>query len=81
MRNGCCGSTARSSSATKKNSQAKKGKTAKQASPLNNRKEYEAKNGQQATPTGHEATSVNGGYAAIGRDTTSKQPARKRNQQ
>jgi hypothetical protein len=74
-------STSSSSSTNRNSSQTKKGKSSKQTVQQNNRKEYEGKNGQQATPTGHEATSVNGGYAAIGKDTTSKPPARKKNHQ
>jgi hypothetical protein len=36
---------------------------------LNDRKIYNWKDGQHATPTGHEATGTNGGYAALGRDS------------
>jgi hypothetical protein len=36
---------------------------------LNNRKIYKWKDGQRATPTGHEATGTNGGYAALGSDS------------
>lgn len=43
---------------------------------LNQRKEYNWKNGQEATPTGHEATGVNGGYAALGKDSTKQKPAK-----
>ena len=52
----------------------KKSKKAKTVTkkPLNQRKEYQWKNGQEATPTGHEATGVNGGYSAIKKDTTRK---------
>lgn len=38
---------------------------------LNNRKIYHFKDGQRSTPTGNEATPVNGGYAALGKDSTS----------
>src|SRR6478672_4986169 len=37
---------------------------------LNNRKIYHFQDGQRSTPTGHEATPVNGGYAALGKDST-----------
>ena len=50
---------------SKKNSKSKKTVARK---PLNQRKEYEWKNGQEATPTGHEATGINGGYSAIKKD-------------
>ena len=36
---------------------------------LNERRIYKAKNGQRATPTGHEATPTSGGYAALKKDT------------
>lgn len=39
---------------------------------LNQRKIYHFKNGQRSTPTGREATPTNGGYSALGRDTTIK---------
>jgi len=57
---------------------AKTKKTAKK--PLNQRKEYQWKNGQEATPTGHEATGVNGGYSAIRKDSVSKTPVKKHDQ-
>jgi hypothetical protein len=47
-------------------------KAAKKGAKNNNRKNYNWENGQQATPTGNEATGTNGGYSAIGRDTTRK---------
>lgn len=37
-----------------------------------NRKIYHFKNGQQATPTGHEATAVNGGYSALEKNKPAK---------
>jgi hypothetical protein len=59
----------------------KKG-TKKPSEVLDNRKVYRWKNGQRATPTGQEATSINGGYSAIKKDTgTVKQPARKKEQE
>jgi hypothetical protein len=75
-------STANSSAKVTKKTTAKKIKksTIKKKAPLNNRKEYEWKNGQQATPTGHEATGINGGYSAIKKDTINKSPAKKRDQ-
>lgn len=37
---------------------------------INNRVNYQWKNGQKATPTGHDATSTNGdGYASMKKDT------------
>jgi hypothetical protein len=54
-----------SSTAQPKNS---KGKAAA-SDTLNDRKMYNWKDGQRATPTGHEATGTNGGYAALGRDS------------
>ena len=54
----------------------KKGKkaTAKKAAPdsLDNRKTYQWKDGQRATPTGHEATGTGSGYAALKKDTASR---------
>lgn len=71
------GTSSTSSSGTMQSSN--KGQTAKKNkkgdkknAQLNNRKNYKWRNGQQATPTGNEATGTNGGYSAIGRDTTRK---------
>ena len=36
---------------------------------VDNTREFLYPNGQVSTPTGHEATSINGGYAALGRNT------------
>lgn len=46
---------------------------------LNQRKIYKWKDGQKATPTGHEATGTAGGYTSIRKDTaaTVKDTARK----
>ena len=41
-----------------------------QIDSLNDRKVYHWKDGQKATPTGHEATGLGGGYAALTPDTT-----------
>jgi Ni/Co efflux regulator RcnB len=61
-------STSISSTGTYK---AKKGKKAKKApsETLNNRKTYHWKNGQRATPTGHEAAPLNGSYQSLKKDT------------
>jgi hypothetical protein len=61
-------STSVSSTGTYK---AKKGKKAKKAPSevLNNRKTYNWKNGQRATPTGHEAAPLNGSYQSLKKDT------------
>ena len=69
------GSSSTSSSGTLQSSNKgqtskKSKKAAKKSAQLNNRKNYKWKNGQQATPTGNEATGTNSGYSAIGRDTT-----------
>ncbi len=64
----------------KKSAKAKKAKGVKVTSDaLNERRIYKAKNGQRATPTGHEATPTGGGYAALKKDTAvivPKQPAK-----
>jgi hypothetical protein len=54
-------------------------KAVKPSDTLNNRKIYHFKNGQRATPTGHEATpsSIGGGYAALGRNDKSPAPPKK----
>ncbi|HEV7331052.1 MAG TPA: hypothetical protein VGN63_08445 [Flavisolibacter sp.] len=51
----------------------------KPSDTLNNRRIYHFKNGQRATPTGHEATpsSVGGGYAALGRNDKTPAPPKK----
>ena len=72
------GSSSTSSSGTMQSSDngqvAKKNKKGtKKNTQLNNRKIYKGKNGQRATPTGHEATGTNSGYSAIGRDTSRKE--------
>ncbi len=49
-------------------SQGKKGDVADDVAAknnLNNRRIYHWKDGQRATPTGHEATGVGGGYSAL----------------
>jgi hypothetical protein len=52
-----------------KNTKSKKSKKASEK--LDNRKNYEWKDGQQATPTGHEATGIGGSSAQPEkRDTT-----------
>ena len=68
-------STSVSSSAdTQKDSKnTKKGKTAQaagaQPDSLNDRKMYNWKDGQRATPTGHEATGTGSGFSAINKDS------------
>ena len=64
-------STSVSSSGTAK---AKKGKKLKKSPSevLNNRKNYNWKDGQQATPTGHEAAPTNGGYQSNKKDTATR---------
>jgi hypothetical protein len=49
----------------------KKGKKQKKTA-LNHRRNYNWKTGQQATPTGQEATGVGGGYSSIKKDTAGK---------
>ncbi len=41
----------------------------KKPSPLNDRRIYHWKDGQRATPTGHDATGTGGGYSALKKDT------------
>ena len=54
----------------KKANKASKAKGVKVTSDaLNERRIYKANNGQRATPTGHEAASTSGGYAALKKDT------------
>lgn len=50
------------------NKKSKKQKGAK----LNHRRNYNWKSGQQATPTGQEATGIGSGYQAIKKDTAGK---------
>lgn len=55
----------------KKTTKTKKVKGIKATSDsLNDRRMYKARNGQSATPTGHEATGTGGGYASLRKDTT-----------
>ena len=42
-----------------------------------NRREYVYPNGQASTPSGHDATPVNGGYAALGRSDRKSPPPKK----
>jgi hypothetical protein len=73
------GSTGQSSSTTRTTS--KKDKKAKKANTvdLNDRKMYKGKDGQRATPTGHEATGTNSeSYQSLKKDSTNaKQSAKK----
>jgi hypothetical protein len=68
------GQSSNSTSVSSSTATPKKGKKSQKAAAttdsLNERKMYEWKDGQRATPTGHEATGTNGGYAAIGNDST-----------
>lgn len=66
-----------SETASKK--QAKKKASNNKSKNLNDRKIYHWKDGQRATPTGHEATGTGSGYSAIQKDSsaTPKEPARK----
>jgi hypothetical protein len=60
-------------------SKTKKGKVAAVTTDsLNQRKEYQWENGQQATPTGNEATGINSQSAAPKKDTTVKKCASKK---
>lgn len=58
-------------SSSTKNGKSSKSNTGKKTAgdTLNNRKIYNWKDGQRATPTGHEATGTNGGYAALNNDS------------
>lgn len=74
--------TATKQTTTAHQAKAKKGTKAKKAGAtkakgvkvtseqLNDRRMYKAQNGQRATPTGHEATPIGGGYASLKKDTT-----------
>lgn len=56
---------------TKKTAKTTKVKGVKATSDeLNDRRIYKARNGQSATPTGHQATGTGGGYASLKKDTT-----------
>lgn len=61
------------SSAVSNTAKPKKGKMAKDkkiaSDTLDSRKMYNWKNGQRATPTGHEATGTGSGYSAIRKDS------------
>ncbi len=63
-------STGSQNSSTKKGSKAKKDTIT--SGQGNQRREYKGKDGQTATPTGHEATGVGATNAAAGTDTTRK---------
>lgn len=60
----------KSSNTSQKNKPAKK-------QVLNHRKNYNWKNGQQATPTGNEASPTNGGYVSLKKDTAATAPKKK----
>ena len=66
------GSSQNAGSTKNSTSTSTKKKSSKSKTPLNNRKNYNWKDGQSATPTGHEATPSNGTqYSAIRKDTGS----------
>src|SRR5947199_8947248 len=73
--------SSKNTSATSASGHAKKHNNSKKKSgsatdSLNNRVNYQWKNGQESTPTGHAATSTNGGgYASLKKDTA--QPKKK----
>lgn len=72
------GSTSGTSAGGSKNSSStavKNKSTKKQV--LNHRKNYKWKNGQQATPTGNEASPTNGGYVSLKKDTAATVPKKK----
>lgn len=71
------GSTGAASGSVTSTSGSKNKNSKKSSARLDNRKIYHFKDGQRSTPTGNEATPVNGGYSALGRDTSS---ARKKKQ-
>lgn len=61
------------SSSTAKPKKAKGAKAKKATTDsLDSRKMYNWKDGQRATPAGHEATGAGSGYAALGKDTTAR---------
>ncbi|SHE99916.1 hypothetical protein SAMN05444008_104129 [Cnuella takakiae] len=66
------GPTHSSEGKTKKNKQKKAG--------LNHRRNYNWNTGQQATPTGQEATGVGSGYSSIRKDTSGKRDSSTNNQ-
>jgi hypothetical protein len=68
------GSTGAATGSANGTSAPKSAKSKKPSDKLNNREVYHFNNGQRSTPTGAEATpsSVGGGYAALGKDTTAK---------
>lgn len=76
------GKASRTTSTASSSTKAKAKKAVKPSDTLNNRRIYHFKNGQRATPTGHEATpsSIGGGYAALGRNTKSPAPPKKQEQ-
>jgi hypothetical protein len=49
------------------------GKKAQADTGLNNRDMYQWKDGQRATPTGHEATGTNGAHATLPKDSATAQ--------
>jgi hypothetical protein len=61
-------STSVSSPGSSKNKKPGKAKKAP-SETLNNRKDYNWKDGQKATPTGHEAAPTNGSYQSLKKDT------------
>jgi len=63
------GPSVSSSRAATKTGTSKKGDTA----GLNNREMYNWKDGQRATPTGHEATGTGGSAAPLPKDSATKQ--------
>jgi hypothetical protein len=67
------GSSGTMQSSNKGQTSKSKKKATKKQTPLNNRRNYNWKNGQQATPTGNEATGVNGGYSSLKKDTARKE--------
>lgn len=61
-----------SSNATTHASEGKTKKNQKKKVSLNHRRNYNWNTGQQATPTGQEATGVGSGFSAIKKDTSGK---------
>ena len=64
------GPSVSSSRATTKTGKSKKSQT---SDSLNNRKMYNWKDGQRATPTGHEATGTGGSAAPLPKDSATMQ--------